>query len=564
MVKSLVFAVLFGFLTISASGKIIVQDSLDSESVPIGLVRLKQADQFANVGRFKEALVLYEEHLKIMGLGSDMAFSYAKSLASDRQTEASLKILKYVVDNSLATAKDIKENKELAFMHDDPRWKELLVCAEKHEALQEKIYSAPAIESKYRPFLSEVERIAGVSRIWSEVKYNFANFDLVPELDWDKVYLQTLQTVKNTMSTKDYYCALVAMVAQLNDGHSNVYPPAELYDQFFARPPIKTILIDGKVLTSEILDENLKNVGFSKGQEILAIDGIPVHLYAQKEIAPYVSASTTQDHLNRTYSYQLLAGDSSKPIVLSMSDPSGKTLELKVNRYSMKQLENIPKPPQFSWKMLPSNIAIVELGGFADDTASREYLAHFEEICQSDAIIFDLRRNGGGSSSVGDRILSTLTPKPFLASRWQSRKYVPVWRAWQKPQQDEVSNSKFGQETIQPDLEHQFAKPVAVLTGVCTFSAGEDFVAEFKGMKRGFVIGEPTAGSTGQPLVFKLPGGGFARVCVKRDKMPDGTEFVGKGIIPDLFVQLSEDGFRVGRDEILAAAVEHLRKIIGQ
>ena len=45
-----------------------------------------------------------------------------------------------------------------------------------------------------RPFpprkLPEAERLAGFARLWSDVKYNFAFFDRVPELDWDKVLVE--------------------------------------------------------------------------------------------------------------------------------------------------------------------------------------------------------------------------------------------------------------------------------------------------------------------------------------------------------------------------------------
>jgi carboxyl-terminal processing protease len=72
--------------------------------------------------------------------------------------------------------------------------------------------------------------------------------------------------------------------------------------------------------------------------------------------------------------------------------------------------------------------------------------------------------------------------------------------------------------------------PVAVLTSARTFSAAEDFVAAFDAMHRGITVGEPTAGSTGQPLFFQLPGGGSARICTRNDRAPDGTAFEGSGL----------------------------------
>jgi carboxyl-terminal processing protease len=73
-------------------------------------------------------------------------------------------------------------------------------------------------------------------------------------------------------------------------------------------------------------------------------------------------------------------------------------------------------------------------------------------------------------------------------------------------------------------------------------------------------VGEPTGGSTGQPLMFNLPGGGLARVCTKRDTYPDGREFVGVGIQPQVLVRPTVEDFRAGRDTVLEAALELLRK----
>ncbi len=77
-------------------------------------------------------------------------------------------------------------------------------------------------------------------------------------------------------------------------------------------------------------------------------------------------------------------------------------------------------------------------------------------------------------------------------------------------------------------------------------------------MKRGLIVGEATGGSTGQPLVFKLPGGGSARICVKRDTYPDGHAFVGKGIPPGIEVKITVADIRAGKDPVFERAVREL------
>src|SRR5437588_220885 len=53
-----------------------------------------------------------------------------------------------------------------------------------------------------------------------------------------------------------------------------------------------------------------------------------------------------------------------------------------------------------------------------------------------------------------------------------------------------------------PDDKHRYLKPIVVLVSAATGSSAEDFVTAFDTMKRGTIIGEATAGSSGQPYSF--------------------------------------------------------------
>lgn len=60
-------------------------------------------------------------------------------------------------------------------------------------------------------------------------------------------------------------------------------------------------------------------------------------------------------------------------------------------------------------------------------------------------------------------------------------------------------------------------------------------------------------------MFLKLPGNGQARICTKRDKFPDGREFVGVGIQPDKLVYPTILDFRAGRDTVLEAVLKELK-----
>jgi carboxyl-terminal processing protease len=107
---------------------------------------------------------------------------------------------------------------------------------------------------------------------------------------------------------------------------------------------------------------------------------------------------------------------------------------------------------------------------------------------------------------------------------------------------------------IQPRGENPYLGPVVVLIGPKTYSAAEDFVVPLKATKRATLIGTATGGSTGQPLFMKTFGAGVM-ICTKRDRFPDGTEFVGVGIQPDILVQQTRRDVAEGRDPALEKAV---------
>lgn len=70
-------------------------------------------------------------------------------------------------------------------------------------------------------------------------------------------------------------------------------------------------------------------------------------------------------------------------------------------------------------------------------------------------------------------------------------------------------------------------------------------------------IGQATNGSSGMPYRFDLPGGGSARICIIKDMYPDGREFVGTGIQPDIRIIPTVKDYLEGRDVVLKATLNY-------
>jgi len=152
-------------------------------------------------------------------------------------------------------------------------------------------------------------------------------------------------------------------------------------------------------------------------------------------------------------------------------------------------------------------------------------------------------------------VIRSLIDRSVATSRQVMRRYNPTDRA--RGSLMEWTEVAAGE--LKPREGPRYKGPVAVLSGPATYSAAEDFLVVWKNSARGKIVGEPSGGSTGQPLFFQLPGGGTARVCTKRDTFPDGTEWVGKGITPDVLVRPTVADIRAGRDVVLDRAVELLK-----
>ena len=426
-------------------------------------------------------------------------------------------------------------------------------------------WESPSIKTPYKENISNEEKIAGLSKFWSEAKYNFINFNLVPDLDWDKTYLEFIPKVLATRSTLEYYRVLQEFCGKLKDSHTNVYFPKELQTEVNAGPAITTRLIEGRVVIVGLLDPKLKGDGIEVGQEITAIDGIPARTYADENVAPYVSENTPQSQETAVYQYFLLRGSVSKPVELTLKDAKGNILKRTLPRLSRQDRLKLPNAAKlYELKMLPNNIALVTVNTMSDAPGEEKFFAdNFAAMSKADGIILDLRENGGGNSSVGYNILSYFVDKPFKGSSWYTREYHPTYRPWGQP------DKTFGEEAAEISMDvikqmrngaEPFLGPLIVLSSPRTFSAAEDFLVAYKPIKRGLIVGEPSGGSTGQPLQISLPGGGSARICSKHDTFADGSEFVGIGVLPDILVKPKVTDFTEGRDAILEKALKELER----
>jgi len=506
----------------------------------------------------KDALAYLEQPLvKDLAVGnrylaarrSNIYYDFAEAYAVQGKTREALEYLNKFADlfQDPSAVKMLEQNRHFDSLRSELGYQAILA----KERQFEHFWDSAALNTPFRDNLPDPEKLAGLSKFWSEIKYNFGYPEKLVELDWDNVYLQTIPKVLATKSTAEYYQEMMRLCARLGDGHTNVFGPNQM--NLSAKPPLRTGLVEGHVMILDASSPSLEARDIRAGVEILEVDGVPAIEYARRDVEPYQSASTPQDRENRTFWYGFLRGPSAAPVRLKLRDAAGKEFEREVERRGYR---DVRRTPPLDWRMLPQgNVAYVALNDFGANDLVKLWSEAFPKISTASAIILDVRLNGGGSSSIGFEVIRSLVDRPVPTSRQVMRRYNPTDRArgtlmeWTELPADE----------LQVRAGSHYSGPVVVLIGPATFSAAEDFLVAWKNSGRGKMIGEPSGGSTGQPLFFQLPGGGSARVCTKRDTFPDGTEWVGKGIEPDILVRPTVADIRAGRDTVLERALVFLK-----
>lgn len=402
--------------------------------------------------------------------------------------------------------------------------------------------------------LSDAEKLYGLSKVWSEAKYNFVYFDKL-KLDWDSLYQASIPRVLQAKDTRSYYDVLRQFIAHLMDGHTSVWYPSSYYKNEFAYAPLRTDIIQGKVFITRLLNDTLRMQGLQPGMEILKINGMDVHEHVRKNLLPYEGASTKQGLDFLVYNAYLLNGNVNEPLKLSLRDKKGKETEFEISRkLSFKE----PEAVQFS--ILHNNIGLLIINGFSDPDFNKKFDQVYHDLLNTRALIIDLRSNRGGDGSQGIYMMKHFVSAAFPDPMISARQYNPLFKVWGMGENNFYT---IGSGTNSPISSRKiYDKPIAVLIGKETGSAAEDFTMPFDYVKRGIVIGQPSGGSTGQPMLSSLPGGGTLRICVRKDTYPNGQEFVGVGIQPDVLVPENAEAFRKDEDQALNKAVEILMQKI--
>jgi len=184
---------------------------------------------------------------------------------------------------------------------------------------------------------------------------------------------------------------------------------------------------------------------------------------------------------------------------------------------------------------LPGNIGYLEVRGFGfPGRGFTAASAAMDFLAETDALIIDIRRNGGGAPEVVAFLCSYFFAEPVHLNDLYFRPADETRQFWTSP----VPGKTYGRE-------------IYVLTSKNTGSAAEEFAYNLQNLKRATILGEVTWGGAHPGDMVRLGDHFAAFVPSGRAINPiSKTNWEGVGVKPDVAVP-ADDALRVAQVKLI-------------
>ncbi len=177
-------------------------------------------------------------------------------------------------------------------------------------------------------------------------------------------------------------------------------------------------------------------------------------------------------------------------------------------------------------EVFPGNIGYIKLNGFAGTPNAEPTAAGaMALVANTDALIFDLRQNGGGSPDMINFLCGYLFKDRTHLNTFDNR----LEGISQTYSRTDVPGQRYTN------------KPVYILTSDRTFSAAEEFTYNLKNLKRATVVGQTTGGGAHPVTEYNINKYFTLRVPYARAVNPiTKTNWEGVGVIPHVETSAKE------------------------
>jgi carboxyl-terminal processing protease len=389
--------------------------------------------------------------------------------------------------------------------------------------------------------LTPARRAWVAGRLYAAVQLYFAHWQDVRQLDFDQEFADYLEEAMASPDRRAFSMASQAFLVRLGNSHTTFYD-RRIEEGALDSHGFRVRYLDGRwvVVSSD-------RAGVAPGAQIVAVAGRPIEAFYE-EMKRYVSASTDL-YRRRALFYSRYSFLFPMEYTLTLGDGR----EVAIRRGP--RADNA----ETTGRWLGGGLAYVRVPSWTDPRFEERALELLAEYRDAAGLVIDVRGNNGGSTP--EELTAALMDRPW---RWWAESTPARFAlfSYYASGGQEGFGDFAGMHLSWPAATSEgrglYRGPLALLIDEGCHSACEDFVLPFKDNSRALLIGETTAGSTGQTYWLDLGDGMGALIGIKREYFPDGSRFEGVGIEPDLRVLPSHETLAAGRDPELERAVEAL------
>lgn len=374
-----------------------------------------------------------------------------------------------------------------------------------------------------RPGIEKVTNITG-----KETTLKFQNVDF--DLFWDVWSRLEDKYVDNSKLDRQklIYGAITGMVRAVGDPHTEFMPPAEAeqfhqdikgsFDGIGAEISIRKGIL---TIISPLKGNPAEIAGLKAGDKIIKIDD-----------------KFTGD-LALDEAVRLIRGPHGTKVRLTIArDGLDKAKEYTVTR-------DVIKVMIIETEKKPDGIFVIKLHQFTENAAF-EFRKAVREFYQSGSkkLIFDLRNNPGGYLTVSVDIASWFVKEGDIVAR----------ERFADGSEDSYRSSGYQL------LEHT---PTVILINEGSASASEIVSGALRDLRNVPLVGRKSYGKGSVQQVEELAKNSSLKVTVAKWMTPKGIEIDGKGLEPDVTVELpkNDQDQEIGYDAVIEKAIEILKKL---
>lgn len=377
-------------------------------------------------------------------------------------------------------------------------------------------------------------RLADVILFWNAMQHFFPYFD-VTDTDWPSQLPIALRAAATDSSIEAFERTLRRLSEPLHDGHVFVQSPYFRYETLSW--PFAWSFVEDRLVV--VHADSMLAKGVHGGDEVVAIQGRPVSKCVLD--AEALESGATPQRIRIRTARALLSSSDTDTLTLELRTPTGSMRQARVTRHQMVSLT--PMRPDSVQEVAPG-VMYLDMNRITD----ADFLAAIPKINQGKGVIFDLR---GYPYRVWTTVLAHLTDSTLTSAKFG----VPV--ILQPDHRD--MNFAWTDWSVAPEGPRIKARAAFLMDGNA-ISASETLLGIVEHYRLADLVGESSAGTTGNVTFVRLPGRYSITFTGMKVLKQDGSRHHGIGILPTVPVSPTIVGLAAGRDEQLERAIEVVRR----